>query len=50
MPVFMTLTAPLAADQPDDELAFDMSRLSLALSYISDPTNPDVFTLPADDF
>ncbi|MCZ6764986.1 MAG: hypothetical protein O7C63_08650 [Alphaproteobacteria bacterium] len=48
--ILLTLTAPLAADQPDDSTVFDMSRLSLALSYISEPTNPDVFTLPADDF
>ena len=48
--ILLTLTAPLAADQPDDSTVFDMSRLSLALSYISEPTNPDVFTLPAEDF
>lgn len=48
--ILLTLTAPLAEEQPNDVPAFDLGRLSLALSYISDPTNPDVFTLPADDF
>jgi hypothetical protein len=49
--VLMTLTAPATGEISEAGTPiFDTSQLSLTLSYISDATNPDVFTLPPDAF